>query len=549
MSDNYEGKNSYIPADLESNVDNNNSGLNYTILYDSAEYFNSNFSEEEYINYSGYYSKSDSNYTSEFAGYLHSLNFTYVGDNFSYVSNSRSVYYHENNSNPSVYSYKTDYTYNSMSGSYSGVMVYDVNDYSIYGLSLNDVYAGDKLLPSIEDSIKYSQYVSYEDFGNGSHFFNLGYSFNISSSEFFDYIIKLTPHPDALNVVIDQISSFNYLITGDGNDFIIMGSGENYLYTGNGNSNISVGDGNNYINLGNGNNNLSVGYHESGESTIGGITVTFADSKQADYSLNNIVVGEGNNNINVAGKVGEGNDIYDNKIIAGNGDNDIISGYKNTEAFEIGNSNNLVQVGDGVNYIETVGRSNSVEAGDGGNIIFSISTEKAHIISGSGADRISAIGSNYIDSGAGNDTIDVSKVITYYSLGNIFNFNSSADDHNVIIGGIGRDILIGGEGHDTFGFDFTRLDSTQNITDEISNFKTGIDKIAIFNLNNTTLNFDNLTINYSADGHTVQVSYTDEAGHNFAVNVSGTNIDHNNGHDLAANDFTFSNEHNILGIG
>ncbi len=394
---------------------------------------------------------------------------------------------------------------------YSSMFVLGGSGDDVFDLTAGE-YSSNIIAGISSESSIYSEFAQ-EDFGDDT------IKFNAPASYIYDY------HG---NNTITGIGTAHEVVTGDGDDEIHLSySTKEAFFISEHSSYVNAGDGNNIVEINSGGINAEeTNYVKTGSGsdtiTISNLT---SDAKSGFVVNNTIDSGDGGDTINIA----EGNNV----INSGNGDDTIVSGYKD-DNYTIGTGTNDIKADDGNNSIDAVGSTNSVLSGNGDDYIHIVGNNN-NINAGDGDNIINVSGiTNNIISGGGNDYIAVS---------------GASSSTSSIIGGLGKDILIGGNGHDTFKFDFIRGDSTSLDTDIVKNFAQGSDKIEIFNTNNDNLNFDSLRIEYSSNGKTAIVSYSDDAGHDFKLNISGSSIDHNHGHDLTSNDFTFSNEHNILGIG
>ena len=213
----------------------------------------------------------------------------------------------------------------------------------------------------------------------------------------------------------------NYINASSGANFIsLSGDGANIseypntIVTGEGNDTIQA-DGMNLIDAGTGENFISL--------NGSGSTVTTGDDDKADTingdgNSNVIDIGDGANFVSLSG-------IY-NTISAGGGDDTIYSGdYSSIDA------------GDGANFVSINGGDNTISAGSGDDTIYG--GGPSTIDAGGGADLISLYADSrvveysgaFINTGAGNDTVDIS-VEDHQTLFNATVNVSSGDDDDVI---------------------------------------------------------------------------------------------------------------------
>ena len=219
--------------------------------------------------------------------------------------------------------------------------------------------------------------------------------------------------------------------SADGNDVIQTGSGADTINGGGGNDHIRAGEGNDTITGGTGNDKIWAGdgqnevYGNEGFDYIraGNDGGTYDAGMQSDFSDGGLIWG-GNGNDTIANA---------NKGIGGNG-NDLFNNVREVHGGE-GN--------DTVNFNGIDGSQSVVAHLGGGDDMFNGAelTQNAYVKAGSGE--------NFIETGSGNDKIwggsDASDDTIFGGAGNDILFSgtggSSAD---------GADVMVGGEGADTF---------------------------------------------------------------------------------------------------
>ncbi|MEI4470254.1 Hint domain-containing protein [Frigidibacter sp. MR17.24] len=193
----------------------------------------------------------------------------------------------------------------------------------------------------------------------------------------------------------------DYLDGGDGDDVIYGEAGNDTLLGGKGNDTLDGGSGNNLLKGGEGN--------------------------------DKIVAGDGANT--VSGGAG------DDKVVVGNGANSIDGGTGN-DTILAGNGNNTITGGDGSDRIITGDGNNKIVSGDTGRPdqgyepYFSGDTDPNN-------DR------DYVQTGAGNDTIFTGDDDDTIYAGDGNNYVDAGFDDDLVVTGKGNDTIIGGEGNDT----------------------------------------------------------------------------------------------------
>jgi len=207
--------------------------------------------------------------------------------------------------------------------------------------------------------------------------FGVGQSLKIDGGEGNDWLVG-----GSGNDTITDLAGNNRVYSGSGNDVVTTGPGRDRIWTDGGDDTVSAGDGNNEIHTDGGN-----------------------DVVTAGVGSDEIWSGEGNDSVTDAGG--------HNTIYTEGGD-DLISlpALSGNDVVFAGTGNDTVIDGGGDNCINTDGGNDTVTSGGG----------KDTIDAGSGNDVVRA--------GGGNDTLD------------------GGDGHDILLGGDGNDTLNGGDGMD-----------------------------------------------------------------------------------------------------
>ncbi len=237
------------------------------------------------------------------------------------------------------------------------------------------------------------------------------------------------------------------LSAGSGNDTIAMGTGDDIAWGDDGDDRVATGGGNDSVWAGTGNDFVDGGAGN--------------DSLLGDTGHDTILGGEGRNTL----VGGEGDD----SIAAGAG-NDDLTGDAGNDTINAGNGNNTIWGGQGDDSV-TAGTGNDLIAVDAGNDT---------VASGGGNDAVHGnAGADRLDGGAGHDTLtgDDGADTLIGGAGNDIMHGSNGND--LIIAGTGADkaygdggndtiirtgvdavadLLEGGAGIDTLGFDLTRAE-------------------------------------------------------------------------------------------
>ncbi|HMN85862.1 MAG TPA: calcium-binding protein [Bauldia sp.] len=174
-------------------------------------------------------------------------------------------------------------------------------------------------------------------------------------------------------------------------------------------------------------------------------------------------------------------DAYD-LLYGGDGDDSLSSTYNvsGDDVIIFGGAGN-----DYLNYVDGYSRIAYI-FGDTGNDNINGGDNNDRLFGGSGNDLVTGSpGSDYVYGGSGNDrlfgywneadSVDDDGDYMYGDAGNDRLFGQYGDDD--LHGGLGKDLLVGGDGGDEFWFD-TKLNGRTNV-DHIRDFGVGPDKIVI----------------------------------------------------------------------
>lgn len=163
---------------------------------------------------------------------------------------------------------------------------------------------------------------------------------------------------------------------------------------------------------------------------------------------------------------GHGDDV----IRTGNGSSTVYGG-KGMDEIHTGAGDDAIHSGNHDDYVHAGRGDDYVSAGAGNDIVYAGKGSDT-VLGGSGDDTIYGVkGYNLLDGGTGNDTIDTG-VHTSTVLG------GEGDDlikANLIKGG--DHTLTGGEGADTFEFNFQSAKKASNLT--ITDFELGVDTFSV----------------------------------------------------------------------
>ena len=340
----------------------------------------------------------------------------------------------------------------------------------------------------------------------------------------------------------DDINITKTIISGDGRDIIDTSYSNDQIMVGNGNKVIRTYGGNDSIITGNGNNYIDTARNstEGSGNTVKVITGSGNDIIYSGASNDLIDAGEGDNTIYSYGgndyiKTGDGNDnihAYSRnrnddlgatkQVVTGNGRDSIYTSYSNDlviagdgdkRIYTYGGALDIVQTGNGNNYIDTAanrllgsGDRTMIKTGDGNNIIHT-SRADDHIVTGNGNDTIYAYGgNNIIESGGGNDVIYTYDLDRNNDKDKINYIDAGAGNDTVygtlgvdtIIGGLGDDVLYGYGGNDLFIF------SGSAGKDIIGDFNVKEDKIMF---TDSAVSFDDLR--FKAVNNDTVIAYLD----------------------------------------
>ncbi|KEY60916.1 sialate O-acetylesterase [Serratia sp. DD3] len=339
----------------------------------------------------------------------------------------------------------------------------------------------------------------------------------------------------------DDINVTKTIISGNGRDIIDTSYGNDKIMVGNGNKIIRTYGGNDTITTGNGNNYIDTARNrnEGSGNTVKVITGSGNDVIHTGASNDLIDSGDGSNTIFSYGgddyiKTGSGNDnihanasnrnddIGHSKTVISDGGRDVIHTSYSNDTVILGDGqktvftyggNDSITTGNGNNYIDTAvsrlagsGNETTIQTGDGNNVIHTSRTDD-YIVTGNGNDIIHAYGgNNIIESGGGNDMIfafdldrnnDKDKE-NYIDAGAGNDTVHGTQGEDTIIGGYGDDTLYGYTGNDLFIF------SDSAGKDIIADFNVKDDKILF---SNSALSFDDL--HFKAVNNDTIVSYFD----------------------------------------
>ena len=237
---------------------------------------------------------------------------------------------------------------------------------------------------------------------------------------------------------------------GEGNDYIDGGAGDDYIQ---GNLEADIihgGDDNDTIYGQGGNDEL---YGDDGDDTIiGGIDDDYIEGGEGNDTIDGF---SGNDEI----YGGAGND----NIVGGGGD-DKLYGEEGDDTIAGGNNVDYIDGGDGDDYITAGSRDDTVLGGDGNDTVFGetgndyIDTSaplSSNPLPDRGypglfpADADPDNDKDYVDGGAGNDTIITGDDDDVIFGGDGSDTIDAGYDDDTIDGGTGNDYIVGGEGSDT----------------------------------------------------------------------------------------------------
>jgi Ca2+-binding RTX toxin-like protein len=272
------------------------------------------------------------------------------------------------------------------------------------------------------------------------------------------------------NDFINTGGGTNFADGGDGDDiifsgaaisnFLIGGNGDDYIVGGNGNDRIEGGAGNDRLFGGAGDDNIFGG--DDDDFLRGGIGHDFIDGGEGNDTIfgdtgNDEIIGA-NGNDRLFG--GPGND-----RILGNAGNDEISGGAGDDELYGGDGDDIIYGGDGDDVVRA-GAGNDFVYGQAGNDELFGQDGDDLLNGGSGDDILHGQeGNDRLIGGAGNDRL-------YGGNGN--DFLSAGDGNNSLFGGVhGTNRLVGGSGNNRF----LLADSAIN---EVFSFKTGVDVRIVF---------------------------------------------------------------------
>lgn len=311
--------------------------------------------------------------------------------------------------------------------------------------------------------------------GNGTD------TWNISTGAYLNHNVTLNAvlgsfmiDNSLVDVSFTSIERIN-VVTGNGNDSLLLGAGNDTIQAGFGQNTIDGGAGNDSIfytgtdsiHGGEGNDLIGMNLSPSGSSTIYGDAGN--DTILAGAYNDWIAGGDDNDSVHGA----DGNDTID-----GGAGADIIHGGDGSDSITGGLGNDTISDTSGSGFIDggegndVLSGSGTIVGGEGDDKINGASGDDS-IIGGIGDDYIDGnAGNNYIDAGAGNDTLQAydgnSTLIGgdgadyFYSYGNSIISGDLGDDTVYLIDG--DNFVQGGAGND---YVFTGVDTTQGGNDSI----------------------------------------------------------------------------------
>lgn|GEM_PF-6910192 len=244
---------------------------------------------------------------------------------------------------------------------------------------------------------------------------------------------------------------------GDGADVITGDAGNDVLFGNDGNDTVNGGSGNDIVNGNAGNDRLIGG---DGNDTLNGGS---GDDIISDTTGTNTLNGEAGNDRLVGGAQvdrlngGTGNDILiggdGNDTLDGGANDDTLNGGVGNDRLIGGTGDDTANGGSGIDVI-TGNDGNDVLSGNDGNDTVNGNDGNDIVNGNAGNDRlIGGEGDDVLNGGTGDD------VISDTTGTNILNGDAgndrlvAGDSADTLIGGTGNDLLIGGDGGDTFVFE------------------------------------------------------------------------------------------------
>lgn len=271
--------------------------------------------------------------------------------------------------------------------------------------------------------------------------------------------------------LINSGAGRDYIQTSDSDDTIIGGDGDKRIYSYGGTDSITVGNGNDNIYAYSSNRNDDIGRSKTVISGAG------RDIISTSYSNDTVIVDDGQKRIHTFGgndsiTTGDGNNYIDTAANrrAGSGDETQIHTGNGNNVIHTSRTDDNIVTGNGNDTIYAYGGNNIIQSGGGKDVIYTYDLDRNN-----DKDKV-----NYIDAGAGNDTVHGTQGV------------------DTIIGGVGDDILYGSGGNDMFIF------SGSAGQDIVGDFNVLEDKIMFTDSN---VSFDDL--HFQAANNGTVVSYLD----------------------------------------
>lgn len=233
-------------------------------------------------------------------------------------------------------------------------------------------------------------------------------------------------------------------------------------------------------------------YAPEGLPLLSLLLMSFNVSADADFELPNASNGvfdgtAGNDTITLGSTDAEGDAVTNGRdIVYGNGGADTIDGAGGRDKLYGGGADDVLSGGDG----------NDILYGDAGDDLLNGDFGRDRLIGGDGEDTLYGGGGNdTLSGGAENDHLEGAGGNDLLSGGNGDDTLIGGGGDDTLIGGTGRDVMTGGSGFDVFVFTELRQFSKGGSRDEITDFKTGFDKIDLSALGVT---FDGATFSGGA---------------------------------------------------
>ncbi|AZB72604.1 beta strand repeat-containing protein [Synechococcus elongatus] len=301
---------------------------------------------------------------------------------------------------------------------------------------------------------------------------------------------------DTITITADNVGEDDVVATGNGNNSVVTGNGSDSVVTGSGNDTINtagtaVTDAafiaalNAFVAANPGlfgpGNPLAIPVPPFGD--LSPTLVDFVDNNDNDI----VNAGDGDNFVTT----GTGNDSVltgsgDDQIDVGDGNNIVVAG-AGSDRIIAQDGNDSILAGAGNDEVLAGAGDNIIDAGDGADVVVALGGDDS-ILGGDGNDSILAgNGNNTIDGGTGNDVIVVGDGDNSI-LGGSGNDVITADDgNNTILGGAGNDVITVDDGNNSIlggdGDDIITADDGNNTIDG----GAGDDVITVDNGSNSIL--------------------------------------------------------------